>query len=129
MTYVDTSVILATVFAEPVSPGSELWSRPALVTSRLSEMEAWVRVHAYGRGATHGASLAAVLARLDVVELDEASCARCRAPFPTPVRTLDALHLATADFLRCQGFVLEFACYDRRLASAATAMGFALATT
>ncbi len=46
----------------------------------------------------------------------------------TSVRTLDALHLAAADFLRCQGFVLEFACYDRRLASAAAAMGLALAT-
>jgi hypothetical protein len=40
---------------------------------------------------------------------------------------LDALHLATMDFLRNQGLALELASYDRRQAAAAVGLGFALA--
>jgi len=48
--------------------------------------------------------------------------------FPVPVRTLDALHLASADFLRSQGQAVEFATYDDRLLNAARHMGFAIST-
>jgi hypothetical protein len=47
--------------------------------------------------------------------------------FPMPVRTLDALHLATLDFLRGQGLQLEIATYDQRLAVASVGLGFPLA--
>lgn len=94
---------------------------------RLVENEAWVHLHAYGRAATHGPVLAATLAHQDLPSLDERVCGRCRAPFPVLLRTLDALHLATADFLRSQGFTLDVATYDDRLGSAATAMGLGLA--
>jgi hypothetical protein len=43
------------------------------------------------------------------------------------VRTLDALHLATLDFLRGQGLEVWLATYDRRLAAAALSLGFSLA--
>ena len=39
------------------------------------------------------------------------------------VRTLDALHLASIDFLRRQGQTVELATFDRRMADAARAMG------
>ena len=39
-----------------------------------------------------------------------------------PVRTLDALHLATMDFLRGHGRVIELASYDARLRAAARAL-------
>jgi predicted nucleic acid-binding protein len=52
--------------------------------------------------------------------------ARALLPFPQPVRTLDALHLATMDFLRSHGQSVELATYDRRLAAAAQSLGFAL---
>lgn len=127
MIYIDSSVVLAHVFAEGVAPSAAFWSAD-LVTSRLTEFECWVRVHAYGRAATHGAALAATLAYIDLVALDEETCARTRAPFPVPVRTLDALHLAAADYLRARGFVLEVATYDTRMQQAAAAMGFGLTT-
>ena len=39
---------------------------------------------------------------------------------------LDALHLASADFLRTSGVSLEIATYDERMRGAAQTMGFAL---
>jgi predicted nucleic acid-binding protein len=122
--YVDSSVILAHVLAEGRHPSPRLWERD-LVASRLAEYECWVRLHAYGRAESEGASLAATLSRLDLVALDDVACARARSPFPVPVRTLDALHLAAADFMRSRGFVLAFATYDERLGRAAESLGFA----
>ena len=43
------------------------------------------------------------------------------------VRTLDALHLATADFLRGHGLEVRLATYDDRLAGAPRSLGFSLA--
>jgi hypothetical protein len=40
------------------------------------------------------------------------------------VRTLDALHLASMDFLRSSGQRVELASYDHRLIAAARAMRF-----
>jgi hypothetical protein len=50
--------------------------------------------------------------------------ARALEPFPTAVRTLDALHLAAMEFLRTSGQTVELACYDERLLAAARAMRF-----
>lgn len=124
MIYVDTSVVLAHVFAEPIRPPLSLWERTDLMSSRLTEVESWVRTHAYGRAATEGAALAELLARVHLIALEEQVCARCRAPFPMPVRALDALHLSTADFLRTKSLDVEIATYDARMATAAVAMGF-----
>jgi hypothetical protein len=52
---------------------------------------------------------------------------RALLPFAQPVRTLDALHLATLDFLRAQGLAVDLATYDQRLAASAASLGFALA--
>jgi predicted nucleic acid-binding protein len=43
------------------------------------------------------------------------------------VRTLDAIHLAAAEYLRRAGAVVSIATYDRRLADAGARLGFALA--
>jgi predicted nucleic acid-binding protein len=42
------------------------------------------------------------------------------------VRTLDAIHLASADFVRRSKQTLTIATYDQRLAAAARAFGFSL---
>ncbi len=125
MTYVDTSVVLAWVLREPVCPPASFWGSH-LVTSRLTEYECWVRIHAYGRAGSDGGALRTTLLSIGTVELDAAACARAFSPFPVPVRTLDALHLATADYLRAQGASVDLASYDERLCAAATALGFAL---
>ena len=56
------------------------------------------------------------------MELTPLVLARALEPFPTPVRTLDALHLATMDFLLNQGQAFELASYDARLLASARAM-------
>jgi hypothetical protein len=53
--------------------------------------------------------------------------ARALEPFPTPVRTLDALHLASIEFRRAPGLRPTLATYDHRLAEAASALAIPLA--
>lgn len=124
MIYVDSSVVLAHVLAEDVRPPTAFWHSQGLVSSRLTEYESWVRLHAYGKAATHGRTLAMTLASLDLLSLDDDVCARSRAPFPIPVRTIDALHLAAADYWRTRSFDVSVATYDERMARAAQAMSF-----
>jgi hypothetical protein len=56
------------------------------------------------------------------VELTPLVLARAVDPFPVPVRTLDALHLATMAFLQGHGQAIELASYDARLVAAARAL-------
>jgi len=67
------------------------------------------------------------LAGIEFIELSEAVLARALEPWPAPVRTLDALHLATADHLRRQGESIDLASYDTRLVAAAWTLGIPLA--
>jgi predicted nucleic acid-binding protein len=122
MIYLDTSVALAHLLAEDREPPAELWREP-LVASRLLEYELWVRLHALDLMATHGEAARTVLERIATLELIAPVLERAAAPFPAPVRTLDALHLASADFLRQQGVSVRVATYDQRLSEAARAMG------
>jgi uncharacterized protein len=48
--------------------------------------------------------------------------ARAVEPFPVPVRTLDALHLASIEFLRSRRQAVELLSYDERLLTAARAL-------
>jgi hypothetical protein len=52
---------------------------------------------------------------------------RAKEPFPTPVRTLDALHLASILFLRESVPTLELASYDDRLLAAGRALEIRIA--
>jgi hypothetical protein len=62
----------------------------------------------------------------DLLDLSPEILHRALEPFPVYVRTLDALRLATIDFLRRQGSSVELATYDSRLAAAAQTLGIAL---
>jgi len=123
--YLDTSVALAQLLAEDRRPPAELWQEP-LVSSRLLEYELWTRLHARGLGASHGEAARLLLARIAFLELARPVLARALEPFPTPVRTLDALHLASMDFLRGLGQDAPMASYDDRLVAAARAIGVAV---
>jgi predicted nucleic acid-binding protein len=118
MIYVDSSVLLAQLLAEDEQPPASLWDLP-LVTSRLAQYEVWTRLNARGLSPSHGEAAARLLGRLHLVELLPFVLARALDPFPSPVRTLDALHLASMEFLRAKGLRIELAAYDERLASAA----------
>lgn len=126
MIYLDTSVALAQLLAEDRSPPPSLW-RELLVSSRLLEYEVWTRIHARGLAATHSEPARLLIARVALLELAAPVLARALEPFPLPVRTLDALHLASIEFLRSQGQKLRLASYDERLITAARRMGIPLA--
>lgn len=125
MIYVDTSVALAQLLSEDRRPPEDLWQQD-LVSSRLLEYELWVRLNARDLARTHGDAARLLLARLAFVEMLRGVLARARDPFPTRVRTLDALHLASAGFLREQGIEISLATYDSRQRTAAEALGFPL---
>jgi predicted nucleic acid-binding protein len=121
MIYLDASVALAQIFAEDRRPPEELWNEP-LAASRLLHYEIWNRVTSRRLSRSHGDAVRSILDAVLVVELTPLVLARALEPFPTPVRTLDALHLATMDFLRDHGQRVELASYDARLLAGARAL-------
>ena len=118
MIYVDTSVALAEILSQDDAPDESFWDEP-LISSRLLEYEVWVRLHARRLAASHSDHARWVFGRLAWVELVPQVLARALDPFPVPVRTLDALHLASADFIRGQGERIELAAYGGRMRKAA----------
>jgi hypothetical protein len=127
LTYVDSSVALAHLFAEPRQPRPDIWDR-RLISSRLLEYEIWTRIHGRRPGLVGSDSVRALLSGTELIDLSGPALARALEPWPVPLRTLDALHLATAEYLRRQGEAIELASYDNRLISAARAMRIPIAT-
>lgn len=123
MIYVDTSVILARLFAEDRFPPDGFWDEP-LVSSRLTEYEVLNRIHSRKAEKTHGEAARDLLGRMSLAELSPHILARALEPFPVAVRTLDGLHLATFQFLSAIDPKLELATYDQKLAEAAHKMKF-----
>lgn len=121
MIYVDTSVVLAHLLAEDRIPPAAMWNE-VLVSSRLLEYELWNRVHAMKLTGSHGELARQITSRLAFLELAPPVLARALEPFPVRVRTLDALHLASVDFLRDARQDVEVASYDERLLAAARRM-------
>ncbi len=126
MIYIDSSVVLAHLLSETRAPSAALWSG-TLISSRLLLYEVWNRLHAKRLARTHGDAAHATLGRLALVELSPPVLARALEPFPGPVRTLDALHLASVEFLRSQNQAIELATYDRRMVEAASALEIRIA--
>lgn len=130
--FLDTSVVLRMVLGEP-GPFPLLGAVRHPVVSALCRIEAVRRLdrleHA---GAVTGAQLRQrreaaehIVARCEVVRLDDATLARAAGRFPTPIRTLDALHLGSAAVYRERtGRPLAFVTHDRELGRAARALEF-----
>ena len=119
----DSSVLLAYLQAEDRAPPATFWEG-VLVSSRLAEYEVWTRLHNSGAGANMKELAKILLARLALAELSPLVLERALQPFPLPLRTLDALHLATAHYLRLQDPGLTVATYDERMAESAQRLGF-----
>lgn len=96
------------------------------MASRVMEYELWNRLHALDLARSHGDLARLLLARVTFVEMARPVLERALQPFPVPVRTLDALHLATLGFLRERGQDAPLATYDARLALGARASGLPL---
>ena len=129
--YVDTSVLLRIVLGEP-HPLRE-WRRiDFALSSELTRVEALrtidrARIRLGLTDAEVARQRGDVLATLDafhIARLDQAVLERAAEPFPTMLRTLDALHLATALLARLDHADLVLATHDETLAMGGRALGF-----
>ena len=121
MIYLDSSVALAHLFGEERAPPADVWDR-GVVSSRLLEYEIWNRVHARGLAHLYAKSVSVTIGRFAFIELGQDVLARLREPFPVPVKTLDAIHLASVEHLIVKRQKVELLTYDDRMWSAAKAM-------
>lgn len=122
MIYVDTSVALAHLLAEDRRPPDAFWGT-TLVASRFIEYEIWTRLNARKLAESHGDAARGIIGRSALLELAPAVLERALEALALPVRTLDALHLATFHFLWKQRLPVELASYNRRMVTVAEAMG------
>ena len=117
--YVDSSAIVKLVLDEVGSAAMYRWYTESdrVVTSRVGILE----TERVARRATHDSvHLAAVIRAFEVFEFDADIARRAALVGPASLRTLDAIHLATA--LAVQR-VDAFVTYDERLAAAARDLG------
>jgi len=124
--YIDSSVALARLLFEQRSPRPSFWQE-RLVSSQLLEYEVWNRVHAYGLMSSHAEAARVLLMGIELLGMERRVLARALHPWPMRLRTLDALHLASADYLRREGDLIELASYDGRMLAAARALGIEIA--
>jgi uncharacterized protein len=127
MLYLDTSALVKLVRPEAESAALAMWlnarAGEAAVTSTLTEVELPRAIRRSSPGRL--TDVAAVLARLARFEIDAAVRATAAAYTDPGLRSLDAIHLATADHLRSSGKTISsFVTYDSRLAQAAMSAGF-----
>lgn len=127
MIYLDASVALAQLLSEDRLPPASLWNE-TLVSSRLLEYELWTPLHARGLAGSHGEAARWLIGRVAMLELTASVLARALDPFPgpRPLRTLDALHLASCAYLVDHGQAVELASFDRRMTEVARAMDIPL---
>jgi predicted nucleic acid-binding protein len=134
--YLDSSALLRLILREPGALELNLLtSAESIVSSELLAVECLRtidRLRLQGSLTTEEAAsrFAAVndwLEAVDLVRLQRPILSRASEPFPTPLGTLDALHLATAlvwrDRMRQE---LAMASHDSGLALAARAYGLAI---
>lgn len=118
--YLDSSALVKLVQLEPESKAlaSEVAQWPAHVTSVVGAVEVRRAARRSGADATRTDD---VLARVSLLELDAGVCELAATLDPAELRTLDALHLASA--LSLEEELGAIVCYDERLARAAALEG------
>ena len=130
--YLDTSVILRKLLGEPGA--LKEWGHwDEGCTSELARVESMrvldrLRLQGSlddGEVAEKMSLLREVLETADLITLDSAILERASRSYPTVVGTLDAIHLASALlYLEHENGKLLFMTHDRRLGTAAQALGF-----
>ena len=124
--YIDSSVALAELLGGDRAPRLEFW-QVAAVSSRLIEYEVWNRLQARRGAEARFAAARLLLGGIQQFEMTRQVLARALEPWPIPLRTLDALHLATAEYLHRHGEPIELASYDNRLLDGARVLGIQIA--
>ncbi len=121
-TYLDSSAIVKLAVQEPETAALRRWLRGkrSLVTSALARTEVARALlphgpQAVGRGAD-------VVSRLEVVRVSDRILTTAGALMPVYLRTLDAIHVATA--LELGADLARVCTYDQRLAAVAADRGW-----
>lgn len=123
--YLDSSALVKLVVAEDESLALRraLRRHPSRVSSALARVEVVRAVRAYG---VEGSTRARVVMRgLDLVPIDDGILDAAARLDPAVLRSLDAIHLASA--LRLAGELEVVITYDRRMAEAARSLGLVVA--
>jgi predicted nucleic acid-binding protein len=121
VTYLDSSAIVKLVVREPESTAlrAYLRGRRPLVSSALARTE--VARAVLGLGAAVARRAQDVLDRIELVRINDGVLIAAGTLLPRDIRSLDAIHLATASLL---GKALgQLVTYDARLAMASKAAG------
>jgi uncharacterized protein len=124
-TYLDSSAIVKLVVAEPESAALRryLRRRRPLVSSALAKAEVLRALLPLGEQAVRRGQ--EVIARLELIRISDRILATAGQLLPAELRTLDAIHLATA--LELGGDLARVITYDERMRTAATAIGCSVA--
>jgi predicted nucleic acid-binding protein len=131
--YIETSALLSALLEQEPAAKRALRAARRRVTSALTVAEAnraVVRARASGRltAAQERSVLRALetfLARCDLVAVTDDVLVRAGHPFPVePIRTLDAIHLATVDILGESPQLVTIVTRDARVAENARSLGY-----
>lgn len=120
LAYVDASALVKLVVDEPESPSMLHWYAESerLASSRIGIIETH---RAANRRAHDPSQVETVLRSVVILEVDDIVARRAARMAPAGLRTLDAIHLATA--LELGSEMDAFVTYDDRLAEAARTVG------
>lgn len=120
-TYLDSSAIVKLAVAEPQTPALRryLARRRPLVSSALARTEVHRALLPFGEPAVRRGL--DVLSRIDLVRINDRVLADAGELLPAELRSLDAIHLATARLFG--GTLARLVTYDDRLADAARVLG------
>jgi predicted nucleic acid-binding protein len=133
--YIESSALVAALLERDMAARASIRTLGRRVTSALTLAETARAIHrarATGRlsevderAATRGLQVFA--RRCDIVGVTDAVLARVGRPFPVePVRTLDAVHLATAEELAEPPALVTIVTRDARVRDNARALGYAV---
>ena len=127
MIYLESSALVKLVVAEPESSAlrAYLAGQAGRVSSQLTRVEVLRAVRRANRPQTTLRRAERALERIALTPVDEQILAQAASLDPPGLRSLDAIHLATA--LSLDGLD-ALVTYDRRLSDAATDAGLAVAS-
>ena len=123
-TYLDSSALVKLAVAEPESSALRqyLRRRRPYVASALARAEVGRAVLPLGPAAARRGEQ--VLARIELIRISDRVLALAGSLLPATLRSLDAIHLATAQLLGED--LARVVTYEERMAAAAKAMGWAV---